>query len=46
MNVAAPTIAMSVMLRSISQQEDMFSNKILAGLRNQFGGHDFVKNIL
>lgn len=43
LNVAAPVIAMSVMLRSLSQQEDAFSNKLLAGLRNQFGGHSFVK---
>jgi len=43
LNVAAPVIALSVMLRSISQQEDVFANKVLAGLRNQFGGHGFVK---
>jgi len=43
LNVAAPVIATSVMLRSLSQQEDAFSNKLLAGLRNQFGGHSFVK---
>ena len=42
-NIAVPVIAMSVMLRSLSQDNDIFSNKMLAGLRNQFGGHSFER---
>ncbi|MCL2560101.1 MAG: decarboxylating 6-phosphogluconate dehydrogenase [Turicibacter sp.] len=42
-NVAVPVIALSVMTRSLSQETDAFQNKVLAGLRNQFGGHSFAK---
>ena len=45
MNIGVPIIATSVMLRSMSQQEEVFSNKVLAGLRHQFGGHSFQKKI-
>ena len=42
-NVAVPVIALSVMTRSLSQESDAFQNKVLAGLRNQFGGHAISK---
>ncbi|KPJ80224.1 MAG: 6-phosphogluconate dehydrogenase [Spirochaetes bacterium DG_61] len=37
--VSAPTIAHSLFKRFESRQDDLFSNKILAALRNEFGGH-------
>ena len=42
MNVAVPTIAMSLFMRNISQEEDNFSAKVVAALRNGFGGHEIV----
>ncbi len=38
--VAAPVITVSLMQRFLSQDEEGFSNKMLAVLRNKFGGHD------
>lgn len=37
--IPAPVIALSLYLRFRSRQEDSFSMKVLAALRNQFGGH-------
>ncbi len=37
--VPAPVIALSVMERFRSRQENSFGNKLLAALRHQFGGH-------
>jgi 6-phosphogluconate dehydrogenase len=37
--VSAPVIAQSIFKRFESRQEDVFSNKVLAALRNEFGGH-------
>lgn len=37
--VPAPVIALSLYLRFRSRQADSFSMKVLAALRNQFGGH-------
>ena len=37
--VPAPVIALSLYLRFRSRQEDSFSAKVLAALRNEFGGH-------
>jgi 6-phosphogluconate dehydrogenase len=39
LDVAAPVIYMSLAARFMSRKEDAFSNKVLAALRNQFGGH-------
>lgn len=41
--VPAPVIALSLMMRFRSRQEDSFSAKVLAALRNQFGGHAVKK---
>jgi len=38
-NVAAPTIAASLFARFVSRQEDSFSMRVIAALRNEFGGH-------
>ena len=37
--VPAPTLALSLMMRFRSRQDDSFSAKVIAALRNEFGGH-------
>ena len=37
--VSAPVIAASIFQRFVSRQEDPYSFKLLAALRNEFGGH-------
>ena len=37
--VPAPVIALSLFTRFSSRKENAFSNRFLAALRNQFGGH-------
>lgn len=39
MGVPTPVIALSVLMRYRSLQEDTFSGKVVAALRNEFGGH-------
>ncbi|HUG14811.1 MAG TPA: 6-phosphogluconate dehydrogenase, partial [Thermomicrobiales bacterium] len=43
LGVAAPAIYLSLAARFASRQDDAFSNKVLAALRNQFGGHAVVR---
>lgn len=43
LEMAAPVIAMSLMMRYRSQEQDTFSGKVVAALRNEFGGHEVVK---
>ena len=43
LSVPVPVMAASVFTRYRSQQTDTFSGKVVAGLRNQFGGHATVK---
>ena len=38
-NVPAPVITLSLLARMASRQEESFSAKVVAALRNQFGGH-------
>jgi len=38
-NVPAPVITLSLISRFVSRQPESFSAKIIAALRNQFGGH-------
>lgn len=38
-NVPAPIITLSLLMRFASRQDESFSAKVLAALRNQFGGH-------
>lgn len=40
---SAPCIAAALFTRFESQVEDSYSNKVVAGLRNQFGGHSVIK---
>ncbi|WP_018922639.1 phosphogluconate dehydrogenase (NAD(+)-dependent, decarboxylating) [Salsuginibacillus kocurii] len=39
----APVIALSLMMRFRSQEDDTFTGKVVAALRNEFGGHEVVK---
>jgi 6-phosphogluconate dehydrogenase len=38
-SVSAPVLAMSLFQRFRSREEDSFSDKLIAALRNEFGGH-------
>ena len=38
-NVPAPVITLSLLARMASRQSESFSAKVMAALRNQFGGH-------
>lgn len=44
LGVPTPVIALSLMMRQRSQVEDTFSGKVVAALRNEFGGHAVTKN--
>lgn len=39
LNVAAPVISLALIERLRSRDTDSFSDKLLAAMRNQFGGH-------
>lgn len=43
LDVPAPVITLSLMMRFVSRQEDNFAAKVLAVMRNQFGGHALKK---
>ena len=43
LEVPVPVIALSLMARNASQEEDSFACKMVSALRNGFGGHDVVK---
>lgn len=42
-NVPAPVITLSLMQRFASRQPESYANKLIAALRNQFGGHAVKK---
>jgi 6-phosphogluconate dehydrogenase len=42
MGVATPVVALSLLMRYRSQEQDTFGGKIVAALRNEFGGHAVV----
>jgi len=44
LDVPAPVISLALMMRFVSRQEESFSAKLLAALRNQFGGHAVKKD--
>lgn len=44
MNIPVPTIALSLFMRNLSQEEDSFSAKVVSALRNGFGGHTIIEN--
>ena len=41
--IATPIIALSLIMRYRSLEDDSFAGKIVAALRNEFGGHALVK---
>lgn len=41
--IATPVIALSLLMRYRSQEQDTFSGKVVAALRNEFGGHAVEK---
>jgi 6-phosphogluconate dehydrogenase len=41
--VSAPVMALSLFQRFVSRQKDPFSFRVLAALRNEFGGHEVYK---
>ena len=43
LDVPAPVITLSLLMRLRSRQEDSFSAKVIAALRNEFGGHAVKK---
>lgn len=45
MGVPTPVIALSLIMRYRSQQDDTFTGKVVAALRNEFGGHAVEKAI-
>jgi 6-phosphogluconate dehydrogenase len=42
-DVPAPVMTLALMMRFLSRQEDSYAFKMLAALRNQFGGHAIKK---
>jgi 6-phosphogluconate dehydrogenase len=38
-SVPAPVITMALLSRFVSRQDESFSAKVIAALRNEFGGH-------
>lgn len=42
LQVPAPVITLSQIMRYRSLQDDTFSGKVVASLRNQFGGHEVI----
>lgn len=44
LETSAPVIALSLMMRNRSLESDTFSGKVVASLRNQFGGHSVELN--
>ncbi|MGG3918446.1 phosphogluconate dehydrogenase (NAD(+)-dependent, decarboxylating) [Parageobacillus thermoglucosidasius] len=44
LQTAAPVIAMALLMRYRSLESDTFTGKVVAALRNEFGGHTVEKN--
>ena len=40
----APVITLSLIMRFRSRQSDTFAGKVIAALRNEFGGHAVTKS--
>lgn len=43
LDVPAPVITLSLLARLRSRDEGAFADKLLAAMRNQFGGHEIKK---
>lgn len=44
LDVPAPVITLSLLMRFVSRQEESYAAKLLASMRNQFGGHAVKKD--
>ena len=44
-DVPAPVITLSLLMRLVSRQEKSYAAKLLAAMRNQFGGHAVLKEM-
>ncbi len=42
--ISTPVIALSLLMRYRSLEDDSFAGKVVAALRNEFGGHAVIKN--
>jgi 6-phosphogluconate dehydrogenase len=43
LDVAAPIITLALLQRLSSREENSYSDRLLAAMRNQFGGHPIKK---
>ncbi len=43
LDIPAPVITLSLLSRFVSRQDESYAAKLLAAMRNQFGGHDLKK---
>jgi len=43
-DVPAPVITMALLMRFVSRQDDSYAARLLAAMRNQFGGHEVKKD--
>lgn len=43
LGIPTPVLAMSLFTRFSSKDDNLFSNRVVAGLRNEFGGHNVTK---
>ena len=43
LDVPAPVITLALMMRFASREDDSYAAKLLAAMRNQFGGHGVKK---
>lgn len=44
LDVPAPVITLALQMRFVSRQDESYAAKLLAAMRNQFGGHEVKKN--
>jgi 6-phosphogluconate dehydrogenase len=44
LDVPAPVLTLSLLARLASRQDESFSAKVIAALRNEFGGHAVKKS--
>ncbi len=44
LDVPAPVISLSLLMRFVSRQDESYAAKVLAAMRNQFGGHAIKTN--
>jgi 6-phosphogluconate dehydrogenase len=44
-NVPAPVLTLSLLARFMSRDENCYSAKVIAALRNEFGGHAVKREV-